>query len=461
MDFIANFFNGWAEGDLRGTKGSLLTIADFGGRTRPLERSLLSLGQKSRDSLLRYPATQTGKTVTGEIYTYNFPTRIRFGAGARHELPQTLTSLGIQRPLIVTDRDVVTLPWFPALVQSLAEFSTATFSGVWGNPVVSQVEAGLAAWQELGADGIVAVGGGAPVDVAKAIALMANHPGHLFDYEDGKPDGRPVDQPVPPIVAIPTTAGTGSEVGRSTVISDDATHAKKIMFDPKLLPAVVLADPELLLGLPAGITAATGMDALTHLVEAYLAKGVHPICDGIALEGIALVARYLEPCVTFARRLRAGDELTPAEQAAHLEARGGMLNASMMGAIAFQKGLGVTHSCAHALSTVCNTHHGLANGVMLTAAMRFNLATEGDRFLRMARVVQPSSTSGQDFLDWIDDLRSRIGIPAQLTELDISPAVMDQLVGVAMQDGCHPCNPRPVSKDDFYAIYQDAFGVAV
>jgi alcohol dehydrogenase class IV len=397
--------------------------------------------------------------VTAELYTYNFPTRIRFGAGARTELAQTLDQLGIHRPLIVTDRDVATLPWFADIPAALT-LPVAIFSGVWGNPVVSQVEAGLVAWREHQADGIIAIGGGAPVDVAKAIALMANHPGHLFDYEDGKPDGRPVDQPVPPIVAIPTTAGTGSEVGRSTVISDDVTHAKKIMFDPALLPAVVLADPDLLLGLPPGITAATGMDALTHLIEAYLAKGVHPICDGIALEGISLVAQHLTTCVQFAQRLRAGETLSPDDHQAHRTARGGMLNASMMGAIAFQKGLGVTHSCAHALSTVCNTHHGLANGVMLVAAMRFNLVTEGDRFLRLARVVNPAATHGQQFVDWIESLRLGIGIPSSLTELSVSPAQLDQLVAVAEQDGCHPLNPRPVTRDDFYAIYKDALGLA-
>jgi alcohol dehydrogenase class IV len=238
------------------------------------------------------------------IYTYNFPTRIRFGPGARHEIAAELTALGIQRVLIVTDKDVAQLPWFPGLEASLAAFQPTTFSGVWGNPVVSQVNAGVDAWKAHQADGIVAVGGGAPMDVAKAIALMANHPGHLFDYEDGN-STRLIDQPIPPILALPTTAGTGSEVGRSTVISDDETHAKKIMFDPQLLPQVVLADPELLLGLPAKITAATGMDALTHLIEAFLARGFNPLCDGIALEGIALVAKNLKDCVGFAERLRA------------------------------------------------------------------------------------------------------------------------------------------------------------
>lgn len=388
----------------------------------------------------------------GSIYTYSFPTRIRFGPGARHQLAQVLADLGVTRSLIVTDRDVVKLPWFEPIAAGLK--NAATFSGVWGNPVLSQVEAGLAALRACGADGIVAIGGGAPVDVAKAIALMVHHPGQLFDYEDGKPDARPVDQPVLPIVALPTTAGTGSEVGRSAVISDDQTHAKKIIFDPQLLPQVVLVDPKLLLGLPASITAATGMDALTHLVEAFLAKGFNPLCDGIALEGIHLVAQHLRDSVRFARRRAAGESV---DTEAHLTSRGGMLNAAMMGAIAFQKGLGVTHSCAHALSTVCDTHHGLANGVMLPAAMRFNLAAAPDAFLRMARVVEPGATSGVAFIDWILALRAEIGIPATLADLGVSPEQVDRLVAVALDDGCHPLNPRPVAKPDFYAIYRDAF----
>lgn len=394
--------------------------------------------------------------MSSTIHTYNFPTRIRFGPGARHELTAELTTLGIQRVLIVTDKDVAQLPWFPELKNSLASFGAAVFSGVWGNPVVSQVNAGVEAWKSHGANGIVAVGGGAPIDVAKAIALMANHPGHLFDYKDGN-STRPIDRPIPPIVAIPTTAGTGSEVGRSAVISDDDTHAKKIVFDPQLLPKVVLADPELLLGLPAKITAATGMDALTHLVEAFLAKGFNPLCDGIALEGIRLVAQNLKACVNFAERSRDGEAFDEATTAAHLAARGGMLNASMMGAIAFQKGLGVTHSCAHALSTVYDTHHGLANGIMLPAAMRFNLAAAPEQFLRMAQVVKPGAADGQAFVDWILELSEAIGIPASLGALGVTPDGLGPLVAVAMKDGCHPLNPRPVTEKDFYAIYQDAF----
>lgn len=390
-----------------------------------------------------------------EIWTYNFPTQIRFGAGARRELAQTLLALKIQRPLIVTDRDVARLPWFAAIEDQLPKTEATTFSGVWGNPVISQVAAGVAAYQAHTADGIVAVGGGAPMDVAKAIALMANHPGHLFDYEDGL-STRSIVQPIPAIVAIPTTAGTGSEVGRSAVIADDETHRKKIIFDPQLLPKVVLADPELLLGLPASITAATGMDALTHLIEAFLAQGSHPLCDGIALEGIHLVAQHLDASVGYAQRLANGEALDEASAAAHLQARAGMLNASIMGAIAFQKGLGVTHSCAHALSTVCNTHHGLANAVMLPAALRFNQSAAPEKFLRMARIVNPRTERGEDFLAWILALSEAIAIPNSLDKLGVSSQTLESLVSVAIEDGCHTTNPKPVNRADFYAIYQDA-----
>ena len=386
------------------------------------------------------------------LTTYNFPTKIRFGPGACAELAETLKDTGIQRPMLVTDKDIAELPWFSRIEGLLKDFDAQTFNGVWGNPVVSQVEAGVAAYQQHSADGIVAVGGGAPMDVAKAIALLANHPGHLFDYQD-EASTRPIDQPIPPIVAIPTTAGTGSEVGRSAVISDDETHAKKIIFDPQLLPKVVLADPKLLLGLPAGITAATGMDALTHLIEAFLAKGSNPLCDGIALEGIYLVSQHLKDSVSFARQKAAGES---PDQAAHLRARAGMLNASMMGAIAFQKGLGVTHSCAHALSTIHNTHHGLANGVMLPAAMRFNLEAAPDKFLRMARIVEPAAKSGEALIDWIVELSQAVGLPSSLHALGVSEDSVEKLVGVAIADACHPFNPKPVNKEDFYAIYRDA-----
>ena len=277
------------------------------------------------------------------IVQFNFPTTVKFGAGAVNLAPDALKARGKKKPLIVTDKGLVKLPMIENLTAALkkAGLAPAVYGGVFGNPVESQVKDGVAAFKEHHADCLVIIGGGAPLDVGKAIALMVNHPGKLFDYEDGKPDARPVDQEIPFMIAIPTTSGTGSEVGRSSVVGDDVTKAKKIIFDPRLLVPLVLADPELTYGLPPAVTAAVGFDALTHNVEAYLAKGYHPICEGIALEGVRLVAKHLPKAV---------------HDPKNLDARGGMMVASMMGAAAFQKGLGVTHSAAHALSTVYDTH---------------------------------------------------------------------------------------------------------
>lgn len=386
-----------------------------------------------------------------EIVQYDFPTTIRSGPGARHELADALRAAGVARPLIVTDATVAAQPFMKAMRDALAKagLEVAVFDDAGGNPVRSQVVRGVEAFAGHGADAIVAVGGGAPLDVAKAIALMAHHPGDLFDYQDG----RPVEGPIPYLLALPTTAGTGSEVGRSTVISDDDTRAKKIIFSPRLLPRLVLADPELLLGLPPGPTAATGMDALTHLVESFLARGFHPICDGIALEGVRLVDRALRRCVEHARAIAAGRETDAGD---HLEARWLMLTASMMGAIAFQKGLGVTHSCAHALSTVADLHHGLANGVMLPTCLNFNLDAAPERLFRLARLVDPKAEDGADFIDWVQRLNADIGIPSDLETLGVHDGQVEDLVEVAVQDGCHPCNPRPVTADDFRRLFYDA-----
>ena len=316
-----------------------------------------------------------------QTFVYNFPTHIRFGVGVRKDLESVLTDAGVCRPLFVTDRGVADLNWFTGLATSLSSgFETAVFSEIWGNPVTSQVMAGVVAAQSHSADAIIAVGGGAPVDVAKAIALMQHHPGHLFDYEDGKPDGRLVDQAYHslwPYQLQPERAVRLVEV----LLFQTMKPMRRKLFSPRMLPQVVLADPELTLGLPANITAATGFDALTHLVEAYLARGEHPMCDGIALEGLRLVSLGLGPAVRFA------SSCSDDEREAHLLARGHMLNASMMGAVAFQKGLGVNHSCAHALSTVCDLHHGLANAVMLETCMRFNARVVPERF---AALSQPS-----------------------------------------------------------------------
>jgi alcohol dehydrogenase class IV len=249
-----------------------------------------------------------------------------------------------------------------------------------------------------------------------------------------------VTRALPYFVALPTTSGTGSEVGRSAVISDDTTHVKKIIFAPALLARAVFADPELTLGLPAKTTAATGIDALTHNIESYLSPAYHPLCDGIALEGVRLAARALPVAVRDGK---------------NLSARSDMMMSSMMGAIAFQKDLGAVHSCAHALGTVLDLHHGLANGVMLDHVMRFNLPAAREKLAELARVSGAGSTA-EDFLEWLTKLKAEIGIPARLHEVGGKPEHGRPLVAVAIKDSCHQTNPRPCSEADFERLFTEA-----
>ncbi len=377
-------------------------------------------------------------------YRFSFPTLIHFGPGVRALVADALKTAGASRPLVVTDRGVAALPLHRELLDGLKSkgLGAESFSGIWGNPVKTQVLEGVKAYRAHKADSIVGLGGGAALDVAKAIALLVNHPGDLFEYEDEKPGARPFDRDIPYWVALPTTAGTGSEVGRSSVVSDDETHVKKIIFSPKLLAKAVFADPELTVDMPAKVTAATGMDALTHCVEAFLAKGFHPICDGIALEGLRLAAENLVRAVREPR---------------NLEARGGMLMASMMGAIAFQKGLGVTHSCAHALGTVCDMHHGLANGIMIDHALKHNLSVSGDRFSRMAVTVGLKDARPEGFLEWLKRLKADAAVPARLGEAGVGRDKLDGLVRIAVDDACHPNNPKSCTREDFVRIFNEAF----
>jgi alcohol dehydrogenase class IV len=395
------------------------------------------------------------------IHQFSFPTRIQSGPGAVALVGEALIEAGKKRPLIVTDRGLAPLAPVTSTRERLAAagLDVAVFSGIWGNPVKSQVTAGVAAFREHRADSIVGLGGGAALDVAKAILVMVHHPGDLFDYEDEKPGSKPIDREIPYWVSVPTTAGTGSEVGRSSVVSDDETHVKKIIFSPRLLAARVFLDPELTVALPAGVTAATGMDALTHLVESYLAKGVHPLCDGIALAGLQIVAKNLVPVVDSARRVEAGERALLAD-AGHVEARGAMLNAAMMGAVAFQKGLGVTHSLAHALSTVCDLHHGLANGVAIPYAMAFNAETEPGttRLAELARLVRAEREDALGFVAWLEALKASVGIPKTLRNLGVRDEHLERLVDIAVADGCHANNPRPVSKADFVKLFRAALG---
>src|SRR5690349_5413349 len=305
------------------------------------------------------------------VTKFAFPTTIQFGPGATKLVADHLKQQGLERPLIVTDKGLATLPILHDFAESLDGLDVKVYAGVHGNPVKKQVDDGATAFREHRADCVIGFGGGAALDVAKAVALMAVHEGDVLQYAWDHPRVLPVTKPLPYFVALPTTSGTGSEVGRSAVISDDATHVKKVIFNPALLAKAVFADPELTLELPAPVTAATGMDALTHNIESYLSPEYHPLCDGIALEGARIAARALETAV---------------KEPKNLAARSDMMMASMMGAIAFQKDLGAVHSCAHALGTVVDMHHGLANGIMIDHVMRFNADAAGAKMAELARV---------------------------------------------------------------------------
>ncbi|MBS0321129.1 MAG: iron-containing alcohol dehydrogenase, partial [Proteobacteria bacterium] len=358
------------------------------------------------------------------------------------------------RPLVVTDRALAKLPVALRFVDTLraAGLDVAVFDGIWGNPTGSQAMAGGAAARAHRADAIVGLGGGAALDVAKAVMVLATHDGDVMEYAWDHPRVRPIGDTLPYFIAVPTTAGTGSEVGRSSVVSDDTTHVKKILFSPRLLAKTVFADPLLTLDLPPAVTAATGMDALTHNVESYLSPAYHPLCDGIAVEGVRIAARALEAAV------RDGHDVA---------ARGDMLMASMMGAIAFQKDLGAVHSCAHALSTVADLHHGLANGVMIDHVMAFNLPAATAKLAELAHVARaPGGDTGSDeararaFVDWLAALKARIGIPARLSAV-VSPRAVTRadvpaLVKVAVDDICHKTNPRPCTAQDFESLFAAA-----
>jgi len=278
------------------------------------------------------------------------------------------------------------------------------------------------------------------VDVARAILLRINHREDLFKYDDLIGGDVHVVNDVPHFITIPTTAGTGSEVGRSAIIADDETHQKKILFSPKLLAKIVFADPILTMDLPAAVTAATGMDALTHNMEAFIAKMPHPMCEGIALEGMSLIAQSIEQAVKHP----------------DVESRSKMLIASMMGAVAFQKGLGVVHSLAHPLSSLLDTHHGLANAVNLPYGMAFNVAGFEDRFRKMARTLELKDESGAGVVEFLHDLNDRIGIPHRLSDIGVRDEHVETLADLAVADFAHPNNPKPVSRENFRDLYLKA-----
>lgn len=380
----------------------------------------------------RFDPTQT--------YTFNFPTRIRFGVGVINELGAYLKEHGLSKPLIVTDPVIRTLGFFQKIVDDLQAqgLAVTVFSDMHKNPVKSDVLKGGDAYDNSGSDCIVGIGGGAALDVARAIVLRINHRRDLFDYDDLIGGDVYVTNEVPHFVTVPTTSGTGSEVGRSAIISEDESHKKRILFSPKLLAKIVFADPMLTMDLPPFVTAATGMDALTHNMEAYIAKNWHPICDGIALEGMAMIAAHIEKATN-------NPDVT---------SRAYMLLGSMMGAIAFQKGLGVVHSLSHPLSTLLDTHHGLGNAVNLPYGMKFNYEGNEEKFDKMA--VALGAKSGKELPEFLFELNDKVGIPRKLGQIGVKEEHLEPLADLAVADFAHPNNPKPCTREDFMRLYKEA-----
>lgn len=377
-----------------------------------------------------------------KVVQYNFPATIRFGPGAVQELPAYLQQNMLLRPLIVTDATVSQLPFFKKILKDLIQHHIAAevFADIHKNPVKSDVYKGTDIWDSTGRDSIIGIGGGAALDVARAIALRIHHREDLFKYDDLIGGDVHITGDVPHFITIPTTSGTGSEVGRSAIIADDDTHRKKILFSPKLLARIVFADPELTMDLPPAITAATGMDALTHNMEAYLAKMQHPICEGIALEAMALIK----------------DALVKATLQPDLPSRTAMMIGSIMGAIAFQKGLGVVHSLAHPLSSLLDTHHGLANAINLPYGMQFNIAGSEEKFRRMARTLALPEETGPAVVQYLFNLNNTINIPHHLRDIGVQQQHIETLADLAIADFAHPNNPKPVTREDFKVLYMEA-----
>ncbi|TDL90468.1 iron-containing alcohol dehydrogenase [Meridianimarinicoccus aquatilis] len=375
------------------------------------------------------------------VGNWSYPTTMRFGAGRISELPDACRAAGMSKPLLVTDRGLASLPITAATLDLLdaAGMGRAIFSEVDANPSGRNVEDGLRVMREGGFDGVVAFGGGSGLDLGKTLAFMAGQTRPLWDFEDvgdwwtrADPDG------IAPIVAVPTTAGTGSEVGRAGVITNEEVGEKKIIFHPKMLPAQVICDPELTVGMPPAITAGTGLDAFAHCVEAYSSPHYHPMSQGIALEGMRLVKDYL---------LRAYADGTD------LEARAQMMSAAAMGATAFQKGLGAIHALSHPIGAVHHTHHGTTNAVCMPAVLQLNRPAISDRF-DMAAAYLGIAGGFDGFCQFVDDFNAQLGIPKTLTELGVKDPDIGALTEAALRDPSVGGNPIEMTKENTTALFE-------
>jgi len=375
---------------------------------------------------------------------WNYPTAMRFGAGRISELPDACKALGMARPLLVTDPGLAAMDMVRDALGSLegAGLKATLFSAIKPNPTGDNVNGGVAAYRDAGSDGVVAFGGGSALDAGKAVAFMAGQLRPIWDFEDvGDNWVRADGDAIAPVVAVPTTAGTGSEVGRASVITDAETHSKKIIFHPKMLPGQVISDPELTVGLPPHITAATGMDALAHCFEAYCAPGYHPMADGIGLEGMRLVKENL---------------INVYQNGNDIEGRANMLAAAAMGATAFQKGLGAIHSLSHPVGAVYDAHHGLCNAVFFPYVMVFNKSAIGDKMTRLGRWLDLIDPSFDGVLAWVLELRRELGIPHTAESLGLEESRLDELAAMAEADPSTGGNPRPANANHMRAMFEAA-----
>ena len=375
---------------------------------------------------------------------WSYPTAVRFGPGRIAELAEALAIAKISKPLLVTDPGLVGLPIVATALDILkkAKIPVAVFSKVDGNPTLKNLDDGVAAYKAGGHDGVIAFGGGSAMDIGKLVAFMAGQNRPVFDFEDREDWWTRANAGgIAPIIAVPTTAGTGSEVGRAAVVTDPTDHTKKIIFHPLMLPKVVIADPELTVGLPAKITAWTGMDALSHCLEAYCSPFFHPLGEGIALEGMRLAKTWLPVAVRDGK---------------NIEARAFMLAASSMGAVAFQKGLGAMHSMSHPCSGLRGTQHGLTNAVVMPYVLTYNAPAIGERMAALSRYLDLPKAGTEGVIEWVLNLRKEIGIPHTLKEIGVDEDMIAEAAPMAEYDPSTGGNPRPVTAADYTVLYRKA-----
>ena len=373
---------------------------------------------------------------------WNYPTSIWFGEKRINEIQKACESLNIKKPLIVTDPGILKTNIVEKINQSLNSKANI-FSDVQSNPTGNNVEQGVLYFNANSNDGVIAVGGGSGMDVGKGIAFMARQNRPLWDFEDiGDYWTRANSEVIKPIIAVPTTAGTGSETGRAGVYTNEKTHEKKIIFHPKMLPSVVILDPELTVPLPKSLTAFTGMDALAHCLEAYSSNYFHPLSQGIALEGMYMIKQYL---------------IKAYEDGTNLEARGNMLAASSMGSIAFQKGLGAIHSLSHPVGAIYNTHHGLTNAVFMPYVLKKNRKAIEEKIIALSKYLNLKETSFDGFMKWILDLREKLSIPHTLKELINDNSKFEQMSVMAKDDPSTGGNPIKLESADFLDLYINSY----